>query len=72
MIILVLGIAIFVFYLLSKVSESSSNPKSARHTTLILVGIVCIILDAIANGLGAIIFILFLLGYGWFKLYDKK
>lgn len=32
MIILVLGIALFVFYLLSKISETSNNPKEARHT----------------------------------------
>lgn len=71
MIILVLGIAILVFYLLSKISETSSNPQAARHIFLAIMGFVCIILDVIAKGMGTIIFILFLVGYGWFKLYDK-
>ena len=71
MIILVLGIAFFVFYLINKISETSNNPKEARHRALILVGIICIVLDEINKGFGSIIFILFLLGYGWFKLYDK-
>lgn len=72
MIILVLGIAIFAFYLLYKVSQSSSTPQSARYYFLAIVAVVCIILDVIAKGLGTIIFLLFLLGYGLFKLYDRK
>lgn len=71
MIILVLGIALFVFYLLSEISRSSRNPQSARHILLAIMAFICIVLDVIAKGAGTVIFLLFLLGYGWFKLYDK-
>lgn len=71
MIILVLGIAFFVFYLLSEISRSSRNPQSARHLTLLIVFFICAILEGVCKSLGTVVLLLFLLGYAWFKLYDK-
>ncbi len=70
MFIVVVGILLLMAYFISKVTETSSDPKKAGFKLILVVGFVCMILDALCKGIGSIVFILFLVAYGWLKLYD--
>ena len=71
MFLVVVGIVIFLLYIICKVGESDSDSNKAIGRILIIAGIACCVLDAIFKGLGTIILVLLLIAYGWFTLYNK-